>query len=383
MAANIVIGSTIEDFLDDGENVGDELLLSLLCRDEHTKVDDFWEQTVPLFTDLRYRRAFRVSRSIFSYLVDNLSPSLMDPLHFGGRQSIRPDKKIAMFLKYLGSKETVLDISQLFGVAESSFIKARRQVTDAISDNLLNTIIQWPNPIEYPNIAEDFHRKDISNFPNVIGALDGCHIPISTPYDNPNAYYNRKKFHSVILQAVCREDLRFTDVCVGSPGRMHDARVLRSSELWDSGINKCQQGRFHILGDAAYPLSNWLLTPYRNNGNLTIQQTRYNTALSRRRQVIERAFGMLKRRFRRLNTGVDLILMSEINKLVLVACILHNVCILQNDIEDFDDYDDNDENRYAVLVNNGQGLQPAPNVVFPINAALEGRMKRIAITNNL
>lgn len=165
---------------------------------------------------------------------------------------------------------------------------------------------------------------------------------------------------------------------------MHDARVLRSSELWDSGIDKCQQGRFHILGDAAYHLSNWLLTPYRNNSNLTIQQRRYNTALSRRRQVIERAFGMLKRRFRRLNTGVDLISMSEINKPVLVTCILHNVCILQNDIEDFDDdYEDDVENRYAYLLNNGQGLQLAPNVVFPINAAMEGRMKRIAITNNL
>lgn len=68
-----------------------------------------------------------------------------------------------MFLKYVGSKETVLYISQLFGVSEFSFIKARRQVTEAIWDNLLDTIIQWPNPVEYCNIAEDFRTKDRSN----------------------------------------------------------------------------------------------------------------------------------------------------------------------------------------------------------------------------
>lgn len=171
----------------------------------------------------------------------------------------------------------------------------------------------------------------------MIGAIDECHILISTHYNNLNAYYNLKKFHSVILQEVCREDLRFTDVCVGSPGRMHDARVLRNSDMWKSSIDtcKCQEGRFHILGGAADPLSNWLLTPYRNNGILTIQQRHYNTALSRRRQVIERAFGMLKRRFRRLNTGVGLISMLEINKLILATCNLHNICILQDDIEDF------------------------------------------------
>lgn len=94
-----------------------------------------------MYTDLRYRRAFRVPRSLFAYLVDNLSQSLMEPVHFWGRPSIRTDKKIAMFLKYVGSKETVLYISQLFGVSEFSFIKARRQVTEAILDNLLDTII--------------------------------------------------------------------------------------------------------------------------------------------------------------------------------------------------------------------------------------------------
>jgi len=59
----------------------------------------------------------------------------------------------------------------------------------------------------------------------VIDAIDGCHILIMQPHNNPTDYYNRKSFHSVILQTVCDSKKRL-DVQIGMPGRMHDARVF-------------------------------------------------------------------------------------------------------------------------------------------------------------
>ena len=159
----------------------------------------------------------------------------LQPMHFGGRTAIKPEKKIAMFLKYIGSTETILDPSELFGVCEATMIRIRRQITDAIISELLDTTIQWPNVGEYQNISAHLSARDQYNFPDVIGALDGSHIPISKPYENPDALYNRKKFHFVVLQAVCREDLRFTDICVGYPGRMHDSTILKASDIWNTG----------------------------------------------------------------------------------------------------------------------------------------------------
>lgn len=65
-------------------------------------------------------------------------------------------------------------------------------------------------------------------------------------------------FHSIILHGVCKNDLLFTDINVGWPGRVHDAKVQRNSTLRDAGFEKCAHGLYHVLGDAAYPLKQWL-----------------------------------------------------------------------------------------------------------------------------
>ena len=60
------------------------------------------------------------------------------------------------------------------------------------------------------------NKKTFSRqFPNVIGAVDGCHIRISPNDDERNAYFNFKHYHSIHLQAVSSYDRKFTDIFVG------------------------------------------------------------------------------------------------------------------------------------------------------------------------
>ena len=70
-----------------------------------------------------------------------------------------------------------------------------------------------------------------------MGAVDGSHIPITRPVHNQADYYNRKGFHSIILQAVVDYRYMFIDICVGWPGRVHDARVLYNSSLYSKASN--------------------------------------------------------------------------------------------------------------------------------------------------
>ena len=56
-----------------------------------------------------------------------------------------------------------------------------------------------------------------------------------SPQECPADYYNRKCWHSIILQGVVNHNGFFMDVYVGWPRRVHDARVFSNSALFKKG----------------------------------------------------------------------------------------------------------------------------------------------------
>ena len=118
----------------------------------------------------------------------------------------------------------------------------------------------------------------ISKIPNVVAAIDGTHIPIKALQNNHEDYFNRKHFYSYVIQAVVNSHGLYLSISTGYPGSLHDARVLRLSEMFDAAENENilmeptmdLNGtviRPLIVGDSAYPLKTWLLRPVKDNGN--------------------------------------------------------------------------------------------------------------------
>lgn len=137
---------------------------------------------------------------------------------------------------------------------------------------------------------------------------------------------------------ICFRELKFTHCYAGEVGGNHDSTVLRRSEVWNF-LNEQNQIKFpddtHLLGDKAYPCLPELMTPFKNNGHLSNQQKNFNYLLSRTRVTIERAFGLLQKRFRCLKDCLDARKTEWMPKFVIATCVLHNICIMQNDIIDF------------------------------------------------
>ena len=69
-------------------------------------------------------------------------------------------------------------------------------------------------------------------FPQCFGAIDGSHIPIIAPSTDPLDYYNRKGFHSIVLQALVDHEYKFMNIFVGWPRSCHDARILANPSLF-------------------------------------------------------------------------------------------------------------------------------------------------------
>ena len=121
---------------------------------------------------------------------------------------------------------------------------------------------------------------------------------------------------------------------IGWPGSVHDARILRNSELFKQATavfpNKSVQIEGTsvqplILGDPAYPLLPWLMKPFPHHCPLTRDQTRFNYRLNRARMTVENTFGRLKGRWRRLldvkTCDIPLIVWHAVYSTTYVKCI--------------------------------------------------------------
>ena len=113
-----------------------------------------------------------------------------------------------------------------------------------------------------------------------------------------------------------------------------------------------------IHSAALYFLSDGLLlTPFKDNGHLTVSQSSYNTKLSETRQVVERSLGLLKGRWRRI-ICLEMEDTEEVPYVISAARSLHNFCLFADDgdfeqffaeDDDDDDDDDNDDDSDSEL----------------------------------
>jgi hypothetical protein len=188
--------------------------------------------------------------------------------------------------------------------------------------------------------------KDLkySYFKDCLGALDGTHISAYIPIVDQDRFRNRKGTLSQNVLAVCNFDLIFVYLLPGWEGSAHDGRVLQDAQF-RHGFNT-PRGKFW-LGDAGYGNSEFVLSPYRKvRYHLKEQRLAeskpqnarelFNLRHASLRNVIERIFGVLKRKFKILSQVAEYSWDTQV-KLVLSLTGLFNF------IRSFETIDDDEE----------------------------------------
>lgn len=183
-------------------------------------------------------------------------------------------------------------------------------------------------------------------FNDCMGAIDGCHCSFFT---KDSLFRNRKGWKSTNVLAAVNFDLTFSYVLVGWEGCAHDGEVLADAILNDFLL---QNGRYY-LADAGYALTKYFLTPYRGvryhlkewaTGNRRPQNYKelYNLRHSSLRNAVERAFGILKKRFEILVAMPSY--PPEVQVKLIKSCfMIHNFIRRNQGFEDiFDEWEDNE-----------------------------------------
>jgi DDE superfamily endonuclease len=178
-------------------------------------------------------------------------------------------------------------------------------------------------------VADDPKYKTF--FTDCLGALDGTHIDMHVGLKEQPRYRNRKGHLSTNVLAACNFEMEFTYILVGWEGSAHDGAVFRDA-LHKKGFIT-PPGKFW-LGDAGYPNTDTILVPYRSTRYHLKEQRLagkkpetskelYNLRHASLRNVIERIFGVLKRKYQILRTASEYSIATQ-NRIILVCCILHN-----------------------------------------------------------
>ena len=153
---------------------------------------------------------------------------------------------------------------------------------------------------------------------------------------------------------MCSHDLKFTNIVARWPGSVHDSRIFRNSRLCAKFENHDYNGS--LLGDSGYAVKPYLLTPILNPQ--TAPERRYNYSHCRARNTVERLFGVSKRRFACLATGLRIKVRTALVIIVALA-VLHNLARMRNDVYSDDDSSSEEES------DNGDGDGAA---VRPVHA---------------
>lgn len=273
------------------------------------------------------RPDYRLSRESLNALLSMLH----EDRHHGWGQTI----KVLVFIFWLACGTSYRVVCWAFSIPKTTVFRSVREVLGSLLHHRGN-IIKLPSTEDARKaVSEGFARLANHNaFLGALGAIDGCHIQIKAPVRDANCYFNRKLFHSVVLQAICDHTGRFIDVFCGYPGSTHDARVLRCSPVYQLAAYP-PRGHF-LLGDGGYPCIDnpiRIITPYREPHQGPVQ-ARFNIHHSRARCIIETSFGRMKCRWRAIFLQALPLDQLVVPKVVVACTMLHNICLGVGDIVD-------------------------------------------------
>ena len=173
-------------------------------------------------------------------------------------------------------------------------------------------------------------------------AGDGLAIEIAQPSvadlrERPlSIFRNRKGFWALIAQGFCDANTKFGVFDVKWPGSTNDIIAYQMTEIYKKAIdNQFPAWATFVLDEAYSSCGGMHLTPFslhqlkrakKNDLPLYYKMLAFNNVLSSQRITIERAFGILVRRWGILWRPITYSL-RRVAKIARTCAMLHNICV--------------------------------------------------------
>uniref|UniRef100_A0A3P9HZR1 DDE Tnp4 domain-containing protein n=1 Tax=Oryzias latipes TaxID=8090 RepID=A0A3P9HZR1_ORYLA len=291
---------------------------------------DWWERVVLLeFNNEEWKQNFRITRQSFMKLCA-LMESLMAPKDVTVRAPVPLIMRVAVVLYKLVSCAEYRVVANQFGISRSSVKKFVYLFCKGMVQGPIKQPICTPTEAEAEEIARRFEVSH--HIPQIMGLIDGTHIPILPPSDCYKDFVNRKGRPSYMLLLTTNSGknkyfihtiyIYIKYICNSIQFYLYSPNSQQQSSRWTI-VGK--DTILLIVGDPAYPLLDLLIKGYSNSPRLTPEQKSFNTFLSSVRVRVEMTFGLLKPRWRVLLKRRDFHL-TFMSTMIATCYALHDFC---------------------------------------------------------
>ncbi|XP_029470738.1 putative nuclease HARBI1 [Rhinatrema bivittatum] len=266
----------------------------------------------------RYRLNPEMIRDLCHVLERDLQPST------GRSHALPVYVKVTAALNFYTSGTFQTPAGDAAGISQASMSRCVAQVTAALVRRA-DAYICFPcGAAQRERTRREFLGR--AGFPRVLGALGCTHVALKPPADHENLYRNRQRYHSMHMQLVCDARGAITHVVAEFPGSMPEAAILSQSSLKPIFESRQEEPSW-LLGDRAYSLKTWLMTPIENPQ--TPAEHRYNHAHGSTHAIIKQTIAALKARFRCLSRAGGVLQYSPLKvcHIFVACCVLHNIAV--------------------------------------------------------
>ena len=326
-----------------------------------------WSSFQSRLTDKQFRRYFRMERECFQFLCERIIANVgedafkseeylydlkhghiavedkhINILHAHEQSTggfVSGEVKLALTLRLLAGG-SYMDLALLFDVGFSTAYEILHKVIKEwiLDDRLvkINGIDYCEDDLRIAKVAREFAKKSNNAINGCIGAIDGWIVKIRKPSiskdlynsSDPKSFFSRKGFFGINVQAIVDSKKRILYRNINSRGAEHDSTAFKNSAFYkwlEKNWQKLVDGQFYFVGDSAYAIKSFLLTPFDNAIHGTPEDN-FNFFHSSTRIVVECAFGEIDLRWGILWRPLQFTLKHNIN--IIDACMrLHNFIV--------------------------------------------------------
>ena len=285
------------------------------------------------------RTVFRVSYKLFKHIAATLKQhnkfweQRMNAAH---RWGVSTEIKILISLKILAQGTSAPAIHNEFGCGEGL-------VHQCVDNFIADVIVLFEKEFLLSNLEDEEKSRKIilanqakHGLPGLLGSLDCTHIKWLRCSRRLHSNFVGKSGEPTFTnEAIADSKLRFVHFFAGCGGTMNDINVLRSGTLVTALCNgtypkfqfSLENHSFsfpYLFVDGIYPgWANLIKAPKSSLENAENFIRRQESI----RKDVERAFGVLKIRWKILKYGLNFLKRSKCVKVIRAAVILHNMMI--------------------------------------------------------